>query len=454
MSMGLFFSLLIILGIVFLIIGQFNAKAFNNKEEFFLGKRDLGLFSLTMTFFAAQIGGGALLGTAEEAYRYGWLAMAYPAGLVLGMLILAAGFGSKLRAFNLVTVSQVLEKVYGSKKMRLFSSLLFICALFFILVAQGLAARKFFASLGFENPIFFLVFWSVMISYTAMGGLKAVVSTDIVQGFVKCLALLVLWICAMQAGVSELPSPSLLAFDSQAPWFDWLLLPPLFMLIAQDMGQRCFAARSPRCVTQAALISAALFAVVSLIPVYFGVQARRLGVQIPEGNSVFLSAAKALTNPYAAALCACGVLIAIISIANSLLCSISSQVACDFPIFQEGRFAKSTRLAQLTTVLIGILAALVSYSFKGVIALLIFSYEFSVSVLFIPIFAILMGWSLRKNTAWISMGFGASAYALSFAVDLPLPKAVFALLMASVPVILVKLWSLICLVRKPLCLKE
>ena len=58
-------------------------------------------------------------------------------------------------------------------------------SLFFILVSQGIAAKKFFITLGLENPFFFIIFWSVLILYTVMGGFKAVVYTDVLQaGFI------------------------------------------------------------------------------------------------------------------------------------------------------------------------------------------------------------------------------------------------------------------------------
>jgi SSS family solute:Na+ symporter len=452
--MELFFLLLGFLSIVFLLMGKHYSRHHANMEEFFIGKRDLGLFGLTMTFFAAQIGGGALLGTAEEAYKQGlWGAIAYPAGLVLGMLAIASGFGAKLRKLELVTVSQVFETLYGSKRLRSVASSLFILSLFCILVAQATAARKFFYALGFDSPWLFLVSWAILIFYSSLGGLKAAIGTDIVQGIVKLLSLGTLFVIAALWNSPQTPifTEQLFLTKTTVPWVDWLLMPLFFMLIAQDMGQRCFAATSPQTVSKAAYLSALIFSIVSFVPIYLGLRAKDIGLEIPEGHSVFLESAKIFTNPYATALCAVGVLMALISISNSLLCSISSQMSYDFAFVQTLGKERSTNLAKWLTAGIGGIAALASYGVSNIIPLLVLSYELSVSVLFVPIFAILIGKPMSKNGVLLSMFLGSIAYGLgsyglssygvhTFGPGLSLtlfgfPPAISALLISCVPLL-------------------
>jgi SSS family solute:Na+ symporter len=352
-----------------------------------------------------------------------------------------AGAGARLRRLELVTISELFSKIYGSTPMRVVASLLFTTSLFLILVAQATAARKFFTALGLESPLVFLGCWGIMIFYTALGGLKAVIATDILQGIVKLCSLGLLWFAASSSGLSLPPlavAPSLM----QTPWVDWLVMPLLFMLIAQDMGQRCFAAKSPQTVTKAAIASALVFALVSIVPVYFGVRARAEGILIPAGTAVFIAAAQAFTNPYASALCAIGVLMALISIANSLLCSISSQVSYDLPLLQRGEFGRSARSAQWVTAVLGILAAGCSYAFTSVIPLLVLSYEVSVAVLFVPIFAVIINRPLSRQAAWWSMGLGAFGYGLATIAALPLAKALLALACSALPVLWVKVGEL------------
>ena len=101
-----------------------------------------------MTFVATQIGGGLVLGAAEEAYQFGWTVLLYPLGACLGFVVLALGVGKNLARFQVSTVAEFFEVVYRSPLLKKMASLLSITSLFMILMAQVIASRKFMVSLG------------------------------------------------------------------------------------------------------------------------------------------------------------------------------------------------------------------------------------------------------------------------------------------------------------------
>lgn len=399
----LFLSLLAALGGGSLLIGRLTRKV-ETKTDFFLMGRNLGLFSLVMTLLATQIGGGALLGAAEEAYKHGWVVIFYPLGMVVGMIILGLGFGAKFRSLGLSTVAEIFEKKYDSKRLRKSAALLSIISLFLILIAQAIAARKFFCAIGFGQNYLFVALWMVLIAYTVMGGLKAVVRTDILQACFILVAFACAFLCTTAEPAQMHPQPIPL---EGAPWQTWLFMPLFFMLIEQDMGQRCFAAKSARTITFAACFAAITLLIVSLTPIYFGSLAAKSGLVTPEGSSVLVSAVQHFTNPSVSTLLVCAILMAIISTADSLICSISSNIAYDFP----GK-NNSVRKARLLTFLVGMGALAIAFMFTNVVAMLMFSYELSVALLFIPV---IMGLILKKpskKSAALSMLLGGVTFLL------------------------------------------
>ena len=94
-------------------------------------------------------------------------------------------------------------------------------------------------------------------------------------------------------------------------------MPLLFMVIEQDMAQRCFAARSPRVVTRAAAYAALCTLFVCVIPVFVGILGKQMGIIVPAGSSVFMDVTQDLTNPSLAAFIGCAVLMAVLSTAIS-----------------------------------------------------------------------------------------------------------------------------------------
>ena len=181
MNLFLFLIIQACLWGVQLLIGIFSARAVKSEDDYFLMGRKLTLFPLACTLLATQLGGGTLLGACQEAYTLGWAVLLYPLGASLGLLTVGLGFGSKLRGMQISTIPEIFEHVYQARGLRLLASVISIVSLYCILIGMGIATRKFFVTIGIESPIWFALFWTLFVSYTVLGGLKAVVDTDVIQ---------------------------------------------------------------------------------------------------------------------------------------------------------------------------------------------------------------------------------------------------------------------------------
>lgn len=430
MNLSLFIFILFILQIICLIAGGRASKKKQTQTDYFLASREVKFFPLMMTFIATQIGGGLVLGSAEEAYQYGWSVLLYPLGACLGFIVLACGLGKRLAQFQVSTVAQLFEEVYGSVRLKQAVSLLSILSLFMILIAQVIASKKFMLSLGIDSEAIFMLFWGSIILYTVLGGLRAVVSIDMIQATFFIIVFLfgffylvgtsdVSFIQSVQSGwnqeVFNLGSSKLTG---------WLFMPLLFMVIEQDMAQRCFAAQSPRIVTKAAGYAALVTFIICLIPVFFGILGRQAGVEVQEGSSIFMTVAQNLTTPTLAAFLGCAVLAAVISTAISLLNAVSSNLTQDFQLFQ--RDAGTNQLRWLTFS-IGLAAVLFSYYFNNVVDLLIQSYELSIYCLFIPVIAALFRQSSQPSAAIGAMIGGAIGFCVFCFVSVDFPREMISL---------------------------
>lgn len=411
MSILTFVSIFFLLQFVCVFVGRKASKAISSQDDYFLAGRKLGFFPLMMTLVATQVGGGLVLGSAEEAYRYGWTVFLYPLGATLGLLTLSLGIGKRMARFNVGTIAGLFEVVYNSKNLKKFASLLSIISLFLILIAQVIASKKFMVSCGVSSDAIFLGFWFLVILYTVLGGLKAVVATDMVQALFFIVIFLAGFLYTLFSGttvsfmeVLQTESASNFEFNG-SKMVGWLLMPLLFMVIEQDMGQRCFAAKSGKTVTLATLIAALVTVFTCMIPLFYGVFAKMKGIEIREGSSILMDVVAATTNPLMTALIGCAILAAIISTADSLMNAISSNVAQDF-----GLKIKNIRGAQSITALISVCALLSAYAFNNVVDLLMLSYELSVSALFAPIFMALFLKKGKALSATLSIACGAMGF--------------------------------------------
>lgn len=444
MDFALFLFFMFGLQFFYWMIGKRASKELNNQEDYYLAGRGVPFLPLMLTFLATQVGGGTVLGAAEEAYRYGWLVMLYPLGAALGLIGLGCGIGRALASFKVTTVAQILEVVYGSKYLRQYASLLSVLSLFMILVGQIIASHKFLVSLGIINTPLFILFWGIVIVYTVQGGLKAVIATDCAQAAVFSSIFFVVFAFVWWT-VPDLPSVSVPTGEEleivSPKLVGWLLMPLLFMFIEQDMGQRCFAATSRQVVSKSSLCAGIGTLLVCVVPVFLGCYAREQGLEVPPGGSALMTGVAAATNPWLAALAGCAVLAAIISTATSLINAISSNLSSDFELSRLTQ-ANPLSVSKGITALISIGAIFSAFAFDNIVDLLIQSYELSVFSLFVPIAFGL--WRKRGHapSAMLSMAFGTTGFFIFQFVPAPLSKEIICIALSLLGYGCGELWTL------------
>lgn len=428
MNMFVFIGAMVCLALISLVIGYRTSDSLKTKEDYYLGSRKLGFFSLSFTLLATQLGGGAIVGSAEAAFRYGWKAIYYSMGLALGLFLLSSGVGAKFRNLGIGTVSEIFSKIYGSPFLRKCSSLISILSLFFILVAIGVSARKFFYSIGVESNFFFFAFWSLAILYTVAGGLNAVVKTDLIQVLFILFVFLLITLSLPFSENFSMPSSEVFERGGEISLLSWLVTPFLFILISQDMGQRCFSAKSPSLVSRSTFFAGILLLAASLFPMFLGVYASAQNWDMDAGASVLIAAVLKLSNPSFAALFAAAVLMAILSTADSLICAISSNLSLDFPIFGERKYVAAI------TFLVGVFAMVWSSMESNIIPMMVFAYELSVCAMLVPAMGGLFIKNISRQAGIFSFFAGIFTFVLLklFKWDLSIPSELLPLLISAI----------------------
>ena len=431
MNIPLFVCLIFGLQFIYWIVGRISSKNISNQEDYFLAGKNVRLFPLMMTFLATQVGGGIILGAADEAFLFGWPVIFFPLGSALGLILLGAGIGKRLAGFQVSTIAQIFEVFYKSPFLRKIAGFLSVVSLFMILVAQIIASHKFLVSLGLNNSLLFIIFWSIVIIYTAQGGLRAVISTDMIQAAFFTVIFVFSFIFVVFSDTSaSMPLPQLSEIEPvSSKLYGWLLMPLLFMVIEQDMGQRCFAGETPRVVSRAAMLAGIGTMIVCIVPVFFGCLAKNINLEIPSGGSVLMTAVAETTTPLISALVGCAVLAAVISTATSLINAISSNISSDFNLsFMKEK--ESVRVVQWVTCAISIAAIFFTFYFDNIVGILVQSYELTVSCMFVPIFIALFKKNGNFLSALLSIVFGTVGFILFRLYPIEFPKEVASTLLS------------------------
>jgi SSS family solute:Na+ symporter len=436
MNVILFLIIFFALATLYFCIGLYASRNIKTNDDYFLASRDLGLLPVTFTLIATQLGGGMLLGTAEQAYTVGLWGILYTIGMSLGFLMLGLGFAAKLRSLNVSTTAELFETKYHSPTLKKVASLLSIATMSGILVAQVVASKSLLAGLNITNEFIFIAFWVFVILYTMVGGLKAVVFTDVAQVWVIILVFGSIFLyCLFNEPAGFLSFSSLANLQKQfhleeissSALIATIMLPALFSLIEQDLAQRFFSARTQKIAAMSAILSSIFLLCFSFIPIYFGMKAQLLNLGVAAGASPLIPVIEYLTNEFVVVLAVCGIIAAITSTADSLLCAVSSNLAQDFDLSFIG-LRNPLRVSQLVTLATGVAALLASYVVTpNIIGILISSYEISVSCLLVPLLFSYFSNNLKKTAAIYSILGGLIGFIFFRFFPLPVPKEIAAI---------------------------
>ncbi len=304
--------------------------------DYLVAGRSLGPFAVGLSLFATWFASESLIATSSEVARDGLAgARAEPFAYAIGILAIAVFFAYRLRSGGFITLADFLRDRFGAGTESLAAAVI-------ALSATTWSAAQLFAFASIISTASGLAFTPALIgatllvmTYTLFGGLAGDVITDIVQGLIIIVAILVLFVLMADAA-GGLPAmwaaapPTVWSFT--APGETWSqrlelwLIPIIGTMVSQEALARTLGARSPEVARRGALLGAAIYLAVGLIPVSFGLFGPQLGLRLAEGEAYLPSLAAALFPGWLMIIFTGALVSAILSSVDSALLAVSAVV--------------------------------------------------------------------------------------------------------------------------------
>jgi sodium/pantothenate symporter len=351
MNTAVIIPLLLFVVIVYL-IGWLTSKKVraseNFVEEYFLGGRELGGFILAMTMIATYGSASSFIGGPGIAYQMGlgWVLLSV-IQVVTGYFVLTT-LGKKFaivsRKMKAVTLVDFLKHRYGSPIVVILSAASIIVFLFASLAAQWVGGARLIESLvGISYPAALTIFAVSVLIYVAIGGFRAVVITDTVQGMVMLIGTSVLLVGTVIAGggidaiMQELvqENPRLVtpfgADGSLTPLYlssFWILVGVGVVGLPQ-IAVRAMSYRDSKAMHRAMIIGTAVVGVIMLGMHLTGVFARAVMPGVEAGDTVMPLLAMKVLPAWLAGIVLAAPMAAIMSTVDSILLLVSSALVKD-----------------------------------------------------------------------------------------------------------------------------
>jgi SSS family solute:Na+ symporter len=193
--------IVIVYAIIVIGIGILASRKQNNTDEYFRGSRQLPWWAIGFSIIATSFSAASLLGGPGEGYSHGFLYLQLQFGDLIGYGLVILLFLPFFVRLNLTTAYEYLEKRFDAKTRSLGS----LCFLLFVIARLGglLYAASLVVATVTNIPLYLaiLLVGIVSIVYTVVGGITAVVWTDVLQ-FVMIFVGLAAGIWAAVSGVA------------------------------------------------------------------------------------------------------------------------------------------------------------------------------------------------------------------------------------------------------------
>ncbi|REJ05730.1 sodium/proline symporter PutP [Microbacterium bovistercoris] len=451
------------LGVYFagmLLIGWFAYKRTDDHEDYMLGGRNLPPWVAAISAGAADMSGWLVMGLPGVIYLNGlieaWIAIGLTIGAYLNWLLVAP----RLRAYtevsrNSITVPSFFENRLRdrTRMLRILSGVV-ILVFFTLYISSGMvAAGKFFEG-SFNGDYLWgmLLVGGITLLYTLFGGFLGASLTDVVQGLMMVVALIVVPVAAVIA-IGGLDETATLIDSERDPGFLSLMgtetvtggtALAIVSALAWGLGYfgqphivvRFMALRSPQEAKSARrigiswmIVSMAGAVISGLVGVAYMASK---GITLDDPETVVLVMSRTLLHPFVAGLVLAAVLAAIMSTVSSQLVVCSSALVEDlYKVFkktppEQKRLVLMGRMAVLVVAIIAILLAITPND--TVLGLVSFAWA-GFGAAFGPIILLSLFW--RRLTNWGALA-GMFVGAATVFIWKPLNTGLYELLPAFV----------------------
>lgn len=427
---------------VFYILGMLGFGYFffrKNKggDDYYVGGRNMNSLHIGLSVVATDVGGGFSIGLGGLGFVMGlsgsWMLFTGLIGAWLAAVFLIPKVKQNPAFDKAYTFPQLFGHYY-SPNVAFIAAIISAIGYAGFTSSQMLAGAKLasgtFAELDVQTAL--LIMGCVAVIYTVMGGLKAVIYTDTIQWALLMIGLLFVGVPISYVEIGGIEAiratvdPSMLTLTN-VTWQEivyWAVTIIPIWFVGMTLYQRIYASRDEKTAKRAWYV-AGLFEwpVMAFLGVLLGLFAR---VAADQGMFDYLGAANISdTDPETGLpmllrtvlpVGFLGVMMAayfsaILSTADSCLMASSGNIVTDL----IGRFTKFdpdsggfVRISQGVTLIIGILALLLASTMENVLTLMLDSYAFMVSGLFVPVIGALYWKKSTPSGAMAAMIIGGS----------------------------------------------
>ncbi len=426
---------------------------FKNKdiEDYYVGGRSLGTWHIALSVVATDVGGGFSIGLGGLGFAIGlsgsWMLFTGLFGAWISAVLIIPAISKLGKAKNFYTFPQIFEYFYNNK-------VAFIAGIISAIGYIGFTSSQLLAGAKLASATFIeidlntslIIMGAIAVLYTGMGGLKAVIYTDTIQWIILMTGLIFIGIPIAYNSIGGFEAIERTIGDefvsfSNVTWqqiVNWTVTIVPIWFVGMTLYQRIFASKNAKQAKRAWFIAGLLeWPIMAFMGVSLGLFSRvayennmfaDIGFAAGSGLDAEMGLPIMLNSVLPVGLM--GLMLsayfsAILSTADSCLMAASGNVQTDIlqkiPSLKKFGQKNILRMSQVITLFIGAFALLLASQMTNVLELMLYSYAFMVSGLFVPIIAALFTKKPNPVAALFSMFIGGTTTVSLVILNIKLP---------------------------------
>ena len=418
-----------------LAIGAWLAPKIHTETDYLVAGRRLGYPLTIFSIFATWFGAETCIASAGRAYEEGFsLTSAEPFAYGITLMVMGLVFAVPMWRMKLTTMADFFRMRFDRRVEKVAALMLIPSSLFWAAAQLRGFGHILTTVTDIDMGLAIAAAAAFCIVYTTLGGLMADAITDLIQGGVLILGLLLLAAVVVidQGGLAaslasiDMTRIAVVGSDVMPTFFGLLeeyAIPIAGSVVAVELISRVIAARSPEVARNGAVMAGSLYMLVGIIPVFLGLVAARLVPNLPDAEQ-FLPVLALQMLPTAGYVIFVGALIsAILSTVDTILLVAAGLLARNLvgPVLKVTDERTKLRLARSGVVLCGAIALHLALGGRGVAELVQEASSFGTAgTLVVVCFGLFTKYG-GPRTAIVTLLGGLAAYAGATAIELPYP---------------------------------
>lgn len=364
-------------------IGIWVSRRIHTESDYILAGRKLGYALTTFSIFATWFGAETIVGSAGRAYRDGVsLGSAEPFGYGLCLILMGLIFAVPLWRRKLTTLADLFRERFSVGAERLAAVILIPSSILWA-AAQIRAFGHVItiSSDGMSGELAIAIAAGFTILYTAFGGMLADAMTDLIQGIMLALGLVIVFVAILPHAGGATALERVLADPSrvhalpvgESAWavIERWMIPVAGSVIATELVGRIFAARSPDVARRSSYMAGGMYILFGMIPLLIGLLGPQLAPALADEEQLLQHLARTILPTTLYVVFAGALISAILSTVDSTLLVSSAILSHNLLVPTLGITDERTkvRLARAGVVTFGIIAYFLARHATGVFEL-------------------------------------------------------------------------------------